>query len=388
MVNLKHPERSSSREFATKSGPAIPIGPAPLVGLLAMPVGIALVLMIDAFLFNIPNQPGVLICFIAAAGFYGGLRVALISTAIFLIFTLWFFSGTNIGPFPTYFSLKISDSFDLEYTKPSFNRIVVFMVVAPVVATVVGHLRARLQEETEKAQRAIAELKKSNAELELFANISAHDLQEPLRAISGCVEILEKRYQSSLDANTAELMRHTVEGVSRMHGLINDLLAYTRASKLQPRRVETSLYSLLANAQQNLETAIVESGAVITNGDLPTVECDRLHCTLLLQNLLSNSIKFRGSKSPVIHISAERQPGQWVISVRDNGIGIDKMHFERIFTLFKRLHTRDVYPGTGLGLSICQKIVEAHGGNIWLESTLGQGTTFFFTLPDQLQVKE
>jgi len=128
-----------------------------------MPVGIALVLMIDAFLFNIPNQPGVLICFIAAAGFYGGLRVALISTAIFLIFTLWFFSGTNIGPFPTYFSLKISDSFDLEYTKPSFNRIVVFMVVAPVVATVVGHLRARLQEETEKAQRAIAELKKSNA---------------------------------------------------------------------------------------------------------------------------------------------------------------------------------------------------------------------------------
>lgn len=370
--------------FSANTAPKSPIGPSPLAGILAMPVGIALVLVIDQFVFAIPNQPGVLICFIAAAGFYGGLRIALFSLALYLAFTIWFFSGTDTDKLPVYFRLELTPSIALEYTKASFNRIVVFLVVAPIVAIVVGYLRMRLQAETRKVQLAIEELKKSNAELERFAYVASHDLQEPLRAISGCVQLLERGYREKLDAKASELIGHTVEGVARMKGLIDDLLAYSRVVKTHTKLKPLDLQAMLAQAQRNLEAAIAESAAVIDCDKLPTVHGDPTQLTLLFQNLLGNAIKFRGTQAPLIHVFAERQPGFWKIGVRDNGIGIDQQYFERIFDLFQRLHTRDVYPGTGLGLSICQKIVRAHGGEIWLESTVGQGTTFFFTFPDQL----
>jgi len=242
---------------------------------------------------------------------------------------------------------------------------------------------ARKQAETALRQTVI-KLTQSNAELERFAYVASHDLQEPLRAISGCVQLLERGYREKLDAKASELIGHTVEGVARMKGLIDDLLAYSRVVKTHTKLKPLDLQAMLAQAQRNLEAAIAESAAVIDCDKLPTVHGDPTQLTLLFQNLLGNAIKFRGTQAPLIHVFAERQPGFWKIGVRDNGIGIDQQYFERIFDLFQRLHTRDVYPGTGLGLSICQKIVHAHGGEIWLESTVGQGTTFFFTFPDQL----
>ena len=238
------------------------------------------------------------------------------------------------------------------------------------------NITQRKQAET-ALRKTVVKLSQSNTELERFAYVASHDLQEPLRAISGCVQLLERDYREKLDARA--------EGVDRMHRLINDLLSYSRVAQAQAALKPVDLHALLAGAQRNLEAAIAESAAVIDCDDLPTVHGDPTQLTQLFQNLLGNAIKFRGTQPPVIHVFAERQPGFWQIGVRDNGIGIDQQYFKRIFDLFQRLHTRDVYPGTGLGLSICQKIVRAHGGEIWVESTVGQGATFFFTLPDQLQ---
>jgi PAS domain S-box-containing protein len=233
-----------------------------------------------------------------------------------------------------------------------------------------------------EAKQSEAELRRSNAELEQFAYVASHDLQEPLRAMAGTVQLLQHSYQGQLDADADEIITHAVAAVTRMQTLINDLLGFSRLSRHGKTFAPTHCTDVLADVESVLEVAIAESGAVITHDDLPTIMADTSQLRQLLQNLLSNAIKFRGEHSLQIHVCARRDQNTWLFSVRDNGMGIEEKYFERIFVVFQRLHTRDEYPGTGIGLAICQKIVERHGGRIWLDSEAGQGTTFYFTIAD------
>jgi light-regulated signal transduction histidine kinase (bacteriophytochrome) len=231
-------------------------------------------------------------------------------------------------------------------------------------------------------RRTAAELTRSNTELAQFAYVASHDLQEPLRAVAGCVQLLQQRYEGDLDARAHELIAHAVAGATRMQTLIHDLLAYSRVSThakpLQPADCAMILKDVLAN----LEVNVRESEATVTSAALPTVMADPTQLRQLFQNLIGNALKFRGEQSPKIHVSAERHDGEWELSVCDNGIGIDRQYFERIFQVFQRLHTQREYAGSGIGLAICKKIVERHGGRIWVASQPGKGSTFFFTIPD------
>jgi PAS domain S-box-containing protein len=239
------------------------------------------------------------------------------------------------------------------------------------------------RKQTEDALRQLAaDLARSNAELEQFAYVASHDLQEPLRAVSGCVQLLQQRYQGQLDAQADELIAHTVDGSSRMQTLIRDLLAYARVStrgrELEPIDSET----ILKEALSNLTTVIQESRGVVTHGPLPTVAADPTQLLQVFQNLVGNALKYRGNRPPEVRIDAEHRAGAWQFTVRDNGIGIEPQYFERIFGIFQRLHTRKEYPGTGIGLALCKKIIERHGGRIWVASQSGDGSAFCFTIPD------
>ncbi|MDX1545420.1 MAG: PAS domain S-box protein [Rhodothermales bacterium] len=229
--------------------------------------------------------------------------------------------------------------------------------------------------------RAKAALERSNRELEQFAYVASHDLQEPLRTISSYVRLLEKRYQGRLDEDADDFIAYIVDGAGRMQALIRDLLSYSRAGRREIRRVPVALGEALDQTLVGMQGRIDESGARITRGPLPTVRADATQMILLLQNLISNGIKFRGEAVPEVHVSSERSPEGWRIAVKDNGIGIQPEHQHRIFEVFKRLQSRRTYEGTGIGLAICKKIVERHGGRLWVESEPGHGATFFFTLP-------
>ena len=233
----------------------------------------------------------------------------------------------------------------------------------------------------EQLLKTLDELKRSNTELEQFAYVASHDLQEPLRAVAGMVQLLQQRYKGQLDGRADEYIGLAVEGATRMQTLINDLLAYSRVERRGSPIKSTDANAALQSALRNLGAAIFESGAVVTNGSLPTLEADATQLTQLFQNLIGNAIKFRGQDPPNIHVEARDLGNAWQFSVSDNGIGIEPQYYERIFLVFQRLHTRRDYPGTGIGLSICKKIVERHGGRIWIESTPGQGTIFHFTIP-------
>jgi signal transduction histidine kinase len=233
----------------------------------------------------------------------------------------------------------------------------------------------------EQTRRQARELTRSNAELEQFAYVASHDLQEPLRMITGYTNLLAKRYGNKLDEDAREFIGFAVNGAKRMHVLINDLLSYSRVGTAAKPLAETDCEGVFAKTLASLQVAIRESGATITKEDLPTVIADETQLGQLFQNLLSNAIKYRGEDAPRIHVGCKEQAGRWLFSVRDNGIGIDPQYAERIFIIFQRLHTRDEYSGTGIGLAICKKIVERHGGKIWVESAPGEGTTCFFTLP-------
>jgi signal transduction histidine kinase/CHASE3 domain sensor protein len=240
--------------------------------------------------------------------------------------------------------------------------------------------------ERRAAERALTErareLARSNAELEQFAYVASHDLQEPLRAVVSYLQLLERRYKGNLDERADKYIGYAVDGARRMQTLINDLLTYSRAGRRHEQYVEVDLEALLTRVMKSLEVGIEESGASVTHDPLPTIVADPVGLGQLLQNLVGNAIKFRSEQPPTIHVSARRQERAWLVSVRDNGIGIAPEYQERIFVLFQRLHGRDEYAGTGIGLAICKKIVERHGGMLWVESTPGGGSTFLFTIPD------
>jgi PAS domain S-box-containing protein len=229
--------------------------------------------------------------------------------------------------------------------------------------------------------RTLAELERSNKELEQFAYVASHDLQEPLRMISSFTQLLAQRYEGQLDDKAQQYIRYAVDGALRLQTLIDDLLAYSRVgTRGQPLEPADS-HAVLGEAIRNLVATIGENRAIITNDDLPMVRADAAQLVLVFQNLLSNAIKFRREEVPRVHVSAQDHGGEWVFSVQDNGIGIEPQHAERIFVIFQRLHTREEYPGTGIGLAVCKRIVERHGGKIWFESEPGNGTKFFFSVP-------
>jgi len=233
----------------------------------------------------------------------------------------------------------------------------------------------------EDLAKKTAELARSNQELEQFAYIASHDLQEPLRMVSSYVQLLAKRYQGKLDQDADEFIHYAVDGATRMQCLITDLLSYSRVGTRGKPFEPIDGYQVLAAALDNLQLAIADNAATITHDPLPTVTADSSQLTQLFQNLIGNAIKFHGAEPPAIHVGAQLKDGEWLFSIRDNGIGIAPENFERIFLIFQRLHSRAEYPGTGIGLAVCKRIVERHGGRIWPESQPGQGTTFFFTLP-------
>jgi PAS domain S-box-containing protein len=238
------------------------------------------------------------------------------------------------------------------------------------------------RKEAEQAlKEAHEELKRSNAELEQFAYVASHDLQEPLRMVSSYTQLLQRRYKEKFDGDANEFMGYIVDGATRMKQLIEDLLAYsrvgTKGKEFRPVEVEAALRRAIAN----LRAAISESGASVSNDPLPTIMADDVQLAQLFQNLIGNALKFRSQSVPRIHVSVSERESEYEFAAADNGIGIEPQYFERIFMVFQRLHFKGEYPGTGIGLAICKKVVERHGGRIWVESKPGEGTTFRFTVP-------
>jgi PAS domain S-box-containing protein len=227
----------------------------------------------------------------------------------------------------------------------------------------------------------LRELSRSNEELEQFAYIASHDLQEPLRMVTSYTQLLAKRYKGKLDSDADDFIAFAVDGASRMQRLIRDLLAYSHIGTKELDLLDVSSEEALQQALSDLRDAIEKSGAQVTHDALPVVMADEIQLTQLFQNLIGNAIKYQDREVPLVHISAAKLVGErWMFSVRDNGLGIDPQFFDKIFGMFQRLHKRNEFDGTGIGLAICKKIVERHGGNISVQSQSGKGSTFQFTL--------
>ena len=233
----------------------------------------------------------------------------------------------------------------------------------------------------EALKKTMADLERSNKELEQFAYVASHDLQEPLRMVASFTQLLAKRYRDKLDADANEFINYAVDGANRMQKMVNDLLSYSRVGHRGKSFEPTDCTGILNQALTDLNVAIDENEAVITHDALPVMMGDESQLVQLFQNLIGNGIKFRSKEAPRIHISAQESGNEWIFTVQDNGIGIDPQYNERIFMIFQRLHEREEYPGTGIGLAICKKIVERHGGRVWVDSQPGNGSTFYFTIP-------
>ena len=232
-------------------------------------------------------------------------------------------------------------------------------------------------------KQTMAKLQQSNAELEQFAYVASHDLQEPLRMVASYVQLIERRYKGKLDPDADEFIAYAVDGANRMRGLIDDLLTYSRVARLGKPFEPTNLESTLDIAVKNLQASITENCAVVTHDKLPVVMADGGQLVQLLQNLIGNAIKFHGKEPPRVHVSAQVKENEYLFSVRDNGIGIAPEYYDRLFKIFQRLHTREEYTGSGIGLAVCKRIVERHGGRIWIESQVEKGSTIYFTLNKQ-----
>jgi DNA-binding LacI/PurR family transcriptional regulator/signal transduction histidine kinase len=273
---------------------------------------------------------------------------------------------------------------------------VVLFEVGPREGSIYEALRGQLStalkgalvlQEHKQAEEALArqaqELARSNAELEQFAYVASHDLQEPLRMVKSYLQLIERRYEGQLDEDADDFIAFAVDGAERMQALINDLLQYSRVTTHGKPFAPTDCAAVLDHALDNLKVTIEESGAVVTHDSLPTVLADDVQLTQLLQNLIGNAIKFhKPDTPPQVHVGVARKDGEWLFSVQDNGISIAPEHFERIFMIFQRLHTQEEYEGTGIGLAVCKRIVERHGGRIWVESEPGKGSTFYFTITE------
>jgi PAS domain S-box-containing protein len=241
----------------------------------------------------------------------------------------------------------------------------------------------RRKEDQKQLAETVGQLTRSNHDLQQFANVASHDLQEPLRMVASYTELLAKRYEGRLDADADEFIAYAVDGCNRMKRLIQDLLAYSRAGAIGKAPSKTSVETSLNEALSDLRLMIEESGAVVTHDALPTITTDGSQLAVIFQNLVGNAIKYRGAEVARVHVSAQKNGGNvWIFSVRDNGLGIDAQYFEKIFIIFQRLHRQDEFKGTGIGLAICKKTVERLGGKIWVESQRHKGSTFYFTLPE------
>jgi signal transduction histidine kinase len=242
-------------------------------------------------------------------------------------------------------------------------------------------LEQRVAERTATAEQQAEELARSNSDLQQFAYVASHDLQEPLRMVASYLELLARRYQGQLDAKADKYIAYAVDGATRMQTLIQDLLTLARVVTHAKPSGPTDCAAVVDQVCADLRPAIEEKGAAVTRDELPTVWADRTQLGQVFQNLISNALKFCDREAPRVHVGARGEGADWVFSVRDNGIGIAAEDSERIFLIFQRLHTRARYPGTGIGLAVCKKVVERHGGRIWVESQPGKGSVFFFTLP-------
>ncbi|MCK4543057.1 MAG: GHKL domain-containing protein [Spirochaetales bacterium] len=266
--------------------------------------------------------------------------------------------------------------------------ITTFIILQTLVITVLlinmskrKHAENTLLKQKDELNQTVTDLERSNTELEQFAYVISHDLQEPLRMVSSYMQLLERRYKGKLDSDADDFIGYAVDGTKRMEMLINDLLTFSRVGTRGKAFKPTNLETVLELVLKNLKLAVEENCAVITHDILPTVTADAPQMLQLIQNLIDNAIKFRSEKPPCILITAEQKEKEWLFSVRDNGIGIKSEYFQRIFVLFQRLHTIQEYSGTGIGLALCKKIVERHGGRIWVESEPGRGAVFYFTIP-------
>lgn len=265
--------------------------------------------------------------------------------------------------------------FNLE-TINNFLRAILLIVVGIAVSLLSGHISKREIEFNE----IMEDLRRSNEDLQQFAYVASHDLQEPLRAIVSFSQLLEDKYQDKIDKDGKEFIHFLTDGAKKMNTLIKDLLLYSRITTHAKPSKLTNLEDIIKDALFNLQESIKESGAIITYDEMPVLKVDRTQFIQLFQNLLSNAIKFRREEPPKIHIGAKRINYEWLFTVKDNGIGIESKYFGKLFNIFYRLHTKEEYPGTGIGLPICKKIVQRYGGKIWVESEFGKGSTFYFTI--------
>lgn len=274
--------------------------------------------------------------------------------------------------------LQLSDKYEGEFTEEDVGLL---EQLSQMAAGVVELHEANERLEEKVRERTVA-LTRSNEDLEQFAYVASHDLQEPLRAVAGYCQLLEMDYADALGDEARDYIDHAVAGTNRMQTLINDLLEYSRIGRKGQPFVTVNLNDVVDQVREELSMLVSETGARIVSEDLPTVHGDQVQLVQLLENLIGNGIKYCRSAVPRVEVSARRDDGRWVVAVRDNGIGIAAEFRERIFKIFQRLHTRDEYTGTGIGLAICKRIVDRHGGRIWVESAVGYGSTFYFTLPE------